>query len=86
MCELCKKEKIHKWYYEDKDIFVTLCKTCQVPMVVLKEHTMEAPEEIKKKMEEKLKETADWLLGTGVWKLDKIQKKIPDHLHWHARR
>jgi len=40
MCELCNLKLETKLYYIDDSCTILDCKTCHVPMVVLKNHTM----------------------------------------------
>lgn len=37
-CDLCRAEKLTKWHYEDDIVYICDCKTCNIPMVVLKRH------------------------------------------------
>lgn len=39
-CELCNINKKTKWYYTNEDWVICDCITCEAPMVVYKEHTM----------------------------------------------
>lgn len=85
-CPLCKLEKLTEWYYEDPDgRFVILdCKTCGVPMAVLREHTMDVDVDLRFEMCEQLAKVAfqkyqfDWFLSA-------VPRSIPDHFHAHVR-
>ena len=87
-CDLCILEKKTKWYYEDKDVVVCDCIICRIPQVILRsEHSMNPSQEIQDKMERVLLEVSKEFYGEGVeFYIDKNQRKIPDHLHWHARK
>jgi len=85
MCELCELERKTKWYYEDEDIVVCDCTVCKVPQVIWREHSMTPPRSIECKMISKLTEVAREFYGNDDWYIDTNQRKIPDHLHWHAR-
>lgn len=54
-------------------------------MAVWKYHVMKIPEEGSYVMEEMLKIHAEKFYGHTDFHIDKHQKKIPNHLHWHAR-
>jgi len=77
-CELCKRERLTQWFHEDDICWVAICKTCGVPMIVLKRHTMEPTEEELRHLEEVVRR----LFGDTA-RVRKTQRKIPDHLHWH---
>ena len=83
-CELCNLEKKTHWYIECDDFVVCDCTVCGVPQVVLLEHTMTPRAEVLIKMENALRAIAQEKMLSFV--IDKQQRKIPDHLHWHARR
>ena len=79
MCELCKAEPITKWFYEDETVWVALCRTCNVPMIVLRRHG-EATERELGYMEGVAHVL--FLQGKTGW-IRKEQRKILDHAHWH---
>ena len=85
MCELCNLEKKTKWYYEDEHIIICDCTICKIPQVILKEHTMKPTRYVEMKMITKLTEVAREFYGHDNFRIDTNQRKIPDHLHWHAR-
>jgi len=43
VCDLCLAEKLTKWYYEDDICWIADCKSCKIPMLVFKQHTMKVP-------------------------------------------
>ncbi|OMJ73005.1 hypothetical protein SteCoe_28409 [Stentor coeruleus] len=83
-CELCVKEKKTEWFVETEDYVVLRCEQCDLPMVVLKNHSMDAPEEIKIQMQKALSKIAEKEFQ-GSWHIDTKQRTITNHLHWHAR-
>ena len=85
MCDLCKLEKKTEWFYEDDRIVVFLCKKCKVPVVTIKEHRMNPGVLIKVWMKKKLIEIGKKFYGHDRFVVDKNQRSIKDHLHWHAR-
>jgi len=83
-CPLCKLEKKTDWYFENVMLAVLECKTCNLPMVVLKRHTMEPTAKEEKAMIRELTKVADAFFDEGNWALRKYQRNIKDHLHFHA--
>jgi len=86
MCDLCEL-KIKTNVYLDNEYFIILdCKDCKIPMVVWKEHTMTVPEPDEQVMEGFLIECGRQFYGyNSLLVIDKNQRKIFDHLHWHVR-
>lgn len=84
-CSLCdlepKTEQIHK----DHVCSVVICETCGVPMVVYRKHKQKAPKEHLNLMENALERYAKEFYGKKKFRIDKKQRSIKDHLHWHAR-
>lgn len=78
-CPLCELAHLTHRHYEDDLVVVLDCVTCNVPMGVLRRHSMEPTSEETQRLIGKLKE-----LFPGR-RLDKNQRKIPEHLHWHMR-
>ena len=89
ICELCKLAKgniiTHK-YFEDEFVIVVDCQTCYVPMGVVKRHTMVFSEEEHRSLVRGLNKAGTEAFGKGNFDFDRHQKKIGDHLHWHARK
>lgn len=79
MCELCNPKRITKWYDNVKSKYwlVFDCKTCNMPMVVLKRHSMQASIE---EIEEAVYITAKYF-PHRTFRIN--QRNIKDHLHWH---
>ena len=86
MCDLCEL-KIKTNVYLDNEYFIILdCKDCKIPMVVWKEHTMNVPEPDEQVMEAFLIECGRQFYGyNGSFFIDKNQRQVFDHLHWHIR-
>ena len=59
---------------------------CGVPMAVLKRHTITPSAAEAEHMEKVLTQIADQKLGENGYRIDKIPRRIPDHIHYHARR
>jgi protein-tyrosine phosphatase len=84
-CELCQMEKTTEWYFEHKDFVIIECDQCDQPMAVWRHHMMEITEDQKVEMETFLRRIADQKIGAGKYYVDKTQRSIATHLHWHAR-
>jgi hypothetical protein len=84
-CDLCILEIKTNVYYETEWYTILDCKDCNIPMAVWKYHRMKIPEQGAFVMEEMLKIHAEKFYGHSDFHIDKEQKKIPNHLHWHAR-
>ena len=88
-CDLCKLEIKTNVYIEWDHFIILDCMDCKIPMAVWKEHTMEIPEPDEYIMEAMLYETACMFYESWDGKdftIEKSQRKIPDHLHWHAHK
>jgi len=88
-CELCRLVNgriITKKYYSNFLITVIDCKTCRVPMVVLNRHSLNPNNIELAKMITKAVEVGDEMFGKDKYIIDKNQRCIKDHLHWHIRR
>ena len=88
-CELCTLVNgniITKKYYSNFLITVVDCKTCHTPMVVLNRHSLNPNNIELEKMITKAVEIGDRMFEEGKYVIDKNQRCIKDHLHWHIRR
>jgi len=94
ICELCKlakgKDITHR-YYEAEFVIVVDCQTCStqnssIPMGVVKRHTMIFSEEEHRSLIKGLNKAGVEVFGRRNFEFDRHQKKIGDHLHWHARK
>ena len=85
-CELCEAHPWTPWHHEDDVCWVADCESCDLPMVVWKQHGTEPPEGERDHMFAVLGRVADAELGEGAWRLDAVRRQIPDHFHAHARR
>ena len=84
-CDLCKLERRINVYVENEYFIILDCDTCCVPMVVWKEHTMDVPKPDEQVMEAFLTEVANQFYEGKSYFIDKNQREILDHIHWHAR-
>ena len=72
---------------DTKKFIILDCDSCLIPMAVWKEHTMVIPKEYSELMESMLHKVAKKFYGNEyAYHIDKNQRKIFDHLHWHARK
>ena len=85
MCDLCILEDKTNTYLETDKFIILDCDSCFIPMVVWKEHTMKIDSEDERLMEESLVKVAKQFYKHDNFKIDKNQRAIPDHLHWHSR-
>lgn len=88
MCELCELKTIEEEFYRDNDFVIISCMSCHVPMVVPFEHI--DPKEggspyLREKMENMLMKVAVRFFKEKEFFIDKEEKTIFDHMHWHAR-
>ena len=86
-CDLCRNPLpvIKKLYDETDEWIIIDCMNCEVPMVIWKDHTMTITEKENKKMEKVINAVGNKVFGKGNYYIDKKQRAVPDHLHWHAR-
>lgn len=84
VCELCAIEKKSDWFIENDSFLVIRCEQCDLPMVVLKSHTMKVTNYLLDQMKTALGLIADQELS-APWYIDRKQRSIYGHLHWHAR-
>ena len=89
MCSLCELKTILHIYDESDPRWVIMdCMTCILPMAVWRGeplHTMNVSEKDATDMENALKKVGEEKFGKNEFYIDKVQREIPDHLHWHAR-
>jgi len=88
-CELCELHTIINEYYRDENFIILDCMSCRVPMIVPWEHI--DPKDggspfLRGQMEKMLVKAALKFYGGPYFYIDKKENKIPDHMHWHARR
>lgn len=84
-CDLCDLEKKSKWFYTDEDVIVCECIVCRIPQIVLRKHTMTIDFKMEQHMQWALTEVAKNFYKTEDFYIDKQQRNITDHMHWHAR-
>ena len=89
MCSLCELETVLKVYDNSDPRWVIIeCMTCILPMAIWRGeplHTMQIPTKDWSEMENALTKVGMSKFGEGQFYIDKIQREVPDHLHWHAR-
>lgn len=82
-CDLCSLvqlgERARGVYYEDRTCLVVECRTCKVPMAVLKRHTSEAN---CREVFHMLRVCMELFPGRHV---DFKRRSIPEHYHFHMR-
>jgi len=77
-CPLCEHERKTHHYYEDNNIWIADCISCNIPILVWKEHIKDLDKDTKEKLVEFCKEC----FGDQIkirWK----RRKIKDHFHFH---
>ena len=88
VCDLCLLKRKTNVYIDNEYFIIMDCDSCHVPMVVWKEHTMDVPEPDEQMMKAFLIEVSNQFYeswdGKGYF-IDKNQRAVLDHLHWHAR-
>ena len=84
-CDLCKLERRTTVYEDNKALIILDCDSCQVPMVVWKEHTMHIDKMDESIMRGMLVDVGYEFYKGDSFRIDTVQNEIPDHLHWHAR-
>jgi len=88
-CELCKLVNgniITKKYYSNFLITVVDCKVCGLPMLVLNRHSLNPNNIELAKIITKAVEIGNEMFGEGKYVIDRNQRCIRDHLHWHIRK
>ena len=84
-CDLCLLKRRTNVYIDNEYFIIMDCDSCHVPMIVWREHTMDVPDPDKQMMEAFLTEVANQFYGGKNYFIDKNQREIFDHIHWHAR-
>ena len=88
-CSLCElKTVIHTYDDSDSRWIIMDCMSCLLPMSVWRGeplHTMTISDLDYTEMEEALRKVALEKFGNDQFWIDKVQHRIPNHLHWHAR-
>ena len=84
-CDLCKLERRSNVYMETEEFIILDCDSCFVPMAVYKNHTMVLPFIDERNMKDSLEHVARSFFGDTAFFIDRNQRAIKDHVHWHAR-
>ena len=85
VCDLCLLKRKSNVYIDNEYFIIMDCDSCQVPMIVWKEHTMDVPDPDKQMMEAFLTEVSNQFYEGKSYFIDKNQRDVLDHIHWHAR-
>jgi len=84
-CELCLLKRRTNVYIDNEYFIIMDCDSCHVPMIVWKDHTMSVPKPDEQVMESFLTECGRQFYGDKPFFIDKKQRAVLDHIHWHAR-
>ena len=84
-CDLCLLKRKTNVYLDNEYFIIMDCDSCQVPMIVWKEHTMDVPDPDKQMMKAFLIEVSNQFYEDKSYFIDKTQRDVLDHIHWHAR-
>ena len=86
-CELCRMKKKTSWFLETEKYVVILCDQCEQPMAVWRSHVQSISPKDSTELELALRKTANKFFGSSeAYYVDKVQRSIYTHLHWHARK
>ena len=93
MCSLCElKTILHTYDDSDPRWIIMDCMSRLLPMAVwradyayYRKHTMDVSEKDATDMENALEKVGEKKFGKGKFYIDKVQREVLDHLHWHAR-
>ena len=83
-CSLCEAKKLSHWFHEDERVWVAECITCHDRMLVFKKHNINLTKDDHQYAE--LIFSHLWPNWQDIYRLDKNQKAIKDHPHFHLRR
>lgn len=91
ICDLCEAKRKTHLYFSDSLLWIADCGSCSkknspVPMGVLRRHTMDITEDEYDRLTAVLVQVGAEVFGKGNFEIDRRQRKIKRHLHWHARR
>jgi len=80
-CPLCKAEKITEWFYDSSLFWIANCATCQVPMVVLKEHRAD----VERWIIDEMIQVSKSIFDIDKFDIDFEMRQIKGHFHFHLR-
>ena len=83
-CELCEEARLTEWFYEDDDCWVAECESCNVPMIVWRNHANDPSAAVKAALHTKLVEVVEANFDYALY-IDDDLRSIPEHYHAHAR-
>lgn len=84
-CPLCQLDKLTKWLEETEKYVIMECEQCGFPMIVYKQHSMTLSQTDSELLERSLRRIAEEFFGRKKWRIDRTQRTVLHHLHWHAR-
>ena len=73
-----------EWFYEDEDCWVAECESCNVPMVVWRNHDPNPPDDVKVLLHARLAAVVAASFADEHYVDDNL-RSIPGHYHAHAR-
>tara|TARA_Y100000310_G_C20681345_1_gene816135 strand:- start:2386 stop:2664 length:279 start_codon:yes stop_codon:yes gene_type:complete len=87
-CELCELKTIEEIFdTTHKNFIIISCMSCKVPMAVwTKAHTMKISSKDFDEMYDTLVAVGRKFYKRRAFFIDTKQRKVYDHLHWHARK
>lgn len=83
-CDLCRADRLTRWYHEDELCWVAECTVCATPMVVLRHHDRRPDAATLELLHQRLAEVVAAFFSFEHW-IDDEMRRIPDHYHAHAR-
>jgi len=84
-CELCKKEKLTRQYYEDDKFWITLCKSCGCILIVSQKHEGVIKDKDMNEILDIGKSIANLKYGRNMHSFDYKRNADKDHWHVHIR-
>ena len=83
-CELCEAAGLTERYYDDDVCWVAECESCFVPMIVLRNHIVDPPADVRERLHDLLGMVVAAEFEGAFW-IDENMRSIPTHYHAHAR-
>ncbi len=86
-CELCMLKCKTTWIEMTSKYVILICDQCEQPMAVWRSHVTSINQKDSVDLESALRRAADKHFGASdIYYVDKVQRSIYTHLHWHARK
>lgn len=91
ICDLCEARRKTCLYFSDNFMWVADCQSCSkkntpVPMGVIRRHTMAITKGEYSRLTAALAQAGAEVFGRGNFEIDRRQRSIKSHLHWHVRK